>query len=199
MLIAVSAAATATVTAQEVEREILFEDNVTVGNETTITYHSVIEESPAEVEADIDLTLFVDDEEVGSTTITREILDGTEIRVNFTHTFESAGERRVRVDTVTRALGTEIEGGTQDTVNVSAAETDRETGNMTDTGAGNETDEQMDDAMDETSDEGMGEDGNETENETDDGGGEGQGLPGFTPLVALVSLVAGAVYVRRRG
>jgi len=190
-VVLVAALLTTTAAAQEVDREIQFEDNVTAGEETTVTFVSNVEESPAEVEADIDITLFVDDEEVDSTTITREITDGTEIRVNFTHTFESAGERQVRVETLTQALGTEREGSVEANVTVNAAggaETDgNETDAETDEGADNETTtDDGDDADNETDGEEDGEEGGDDS--------EGEGLPGFTAVVALVAVAVAAIH-----
>jgi hypothetical protein len=190
-------AATTAVSAQEINREIQFEDNVTVGEETTITFISNIEESPAEVEADVGITLLVDGEEVDSTTVTKEITDGTQIRVNFTHTFESAGERQVRVETLTQALGTEVEGSVESSVMVSEAGMGNET-DGTDADDGNETDE-TDAGMDDMNETDETED-NETEmtdNETDEGTGDGtesEGLPGFTAVVALISIAAAVAY-----
>jgi PGF-CTERM protein len=203
-VLAVSVTATTAVTAQEINRDIEFEDNVTVGEETTITYVSVIEQTPVEDTVDIDLTLFVDGEEVSTATTQEEIFNGAEIRVNFTHTFESAGEKQVRVETLSEVLGQEVEGSAESTVTVSGGEMEEET-NETDGEMDEGTDEEMDgeNETDEEMDEGTDgemEDGNETEeteNETDDESG-GEGLPGFTAVVALVSLVAGAAYVRKR-
>lgn len=194
-VVLVAALLTTTAAAQDVDREIQFEDNVTVGEETTVTYISNIHESPAEVEADIQITLFVDDEEIDSTTVTREITDGTQIRANFTHTFESAGERQVRVETLTQALGTEREGSVETTVTVNAAAGAETNGNETDTdeGADDEmTTDDGDDAGNET------DDGGTTDNETDgeEGGddSEGEGLPGFTAVVALVAVAVAAIH-----
>lgn len=199
-VLTVSVAATTAVTAQEINREVQFEDNVTAGEETTITYVSVIEQTPVEDTVDIDLTLFVDDEEVSTATTQEEIFNGAEIRVNFTHTFESAGEKQVRVETLSEVLGQEVEGSAEGTVTVSGGEMEEEM-NETDEEMDEGTDEEMDGEnetdgeMDEGTDEEM--DGeNETEETDDESGGEG--LPGFTAVVALVSLLAGAAYVRRR-
>lgn len=199
-VLTVSVAATTAVTAQEINREVQFEDNVKAGEETTITYVSVIEQTPVEDTVDIDLTLFVDDEEVSTATTQEEIFNGAEIRVNFTHTFESAGEKQVRVETLSEVLGQEVEGSAEGTVTVSGGEMEEEM-NETDEEMDEGTDEEMDGEnetdgeMDEGTDEEM--DGeNETEETDDESGGEG--LPGFTAVVALVSLLAGAAYVRRR-
>ena len=195
-VVLVAALATTTAAAQEIDREIQFEDNVTAGEETSMTFVSVVEESPAEVEADIGVTLLIDDEEVDSTTVTREILDGTEIRVNFTHTFESAGDKQVRVETLTQVLGQEVEGSAEATVTVNAAGGAETEGNETDTGtdegADNETVADDEDAGNETVDEEAT--GNETDGGTDGEDPEGEGMPGFTAVVALVAVAVAAIH-----
>jgi len=202
------------VAAQEVETEIQFEDEVTVGEETTITYVATVVETPMETTVETELTLSVDGEEIGIQTTEEEVFEGAELRTEFEHTFESSGEKEVTVDSVTRALGQEITDSTTATVTVAEAEED---GNETegDDGTDDGTDDSTDDGDTDDGDGGMDdaegdtEEGDGTDEVSDDGtddgtdssgdGDAGEGLPGFGAVVALVSLATVAVYTRRRG
>lgn len=215
-LVVVSAVGVTGVSAQEVETEIQFEDEVVAGEETTITYVANVIETPMETTVETELTLLVDGEEVQSVTSEEEVFEGAELRTEFNHTFESAGEKEITVESVTEALGQEITDSTTATVTVEAADDDggengMDDGNQTEDGTdggmddstsdGGDTDGEGDDSQDgmDNTDDGMDDetDGG-TEDETDGSQDDtGEGLPGFGVVVALVSLAAVAVYTSR--
>lgn len=225
-LVVVSVGGATGVAAQEVNTEIQFEDEVVVGEETTITYVANVVETPMETDVEVELTLLVDGEEVQTQTTEEEVFDGAELRTEFEHTFDSSGEKEVTVDSVTRAFGQEITDSTTATVSVTEAEdgdneteddgtgdsgTDDGTGDSTDSddtedgdggmeeSTGNETDDRTD--MEDGTEDGV--EDSETDGDTDTGtnteGGTSEGLPGFGAIAAIVSLAAVAVYTRRRG
>lgn len=216
LLVVVSAWGATGVAAQEVETEIQFEDVVVEGEETTITYVANVVETPMETDVEVELKLLVDGEEVQTVTTEEEVFEGAELRTNFTHTFESAGEKEITVDSVTRALGQEITDSTTATVTVTeAVEEDNETEDGTDDGTGDGADSgdsmengdedgmddgEGDDTTDDVSDDETGEGEDSTDDTDGSGDGDaGEGLPGFGAIAALVSLAAVAVYTRRRG
>lgn len=223
-LVVVSVGGATGVAAQEVNTEIQFEDEVVVGEETTITYVANVVETPMETDVEVELTLLVDGEEVQTQTTEEEVFDGAELRTEFEHTFDSSGEKEVTVDSVTRAFGQEITDSTTATVSVTEAEDgdneteddgtgdmDDGTGDSTDSddtedgdggmeeSTGNETDDSTD--MEDGTEDGV--EDSETDGDTDTGtnteGGTSEGLPGFGTIAAIVSLAAVAVYTRRRG
>lgn len=221
-LVVVSVGGATGVAAQEVNTEIQFEDEVVVGEETTITYVANVVETPMETDVEVELTLLVDGEEVQTQTTEEEVFDGAELRMEFEHTFDSSGEKEVTVDSVTRAFGQEITDSTTATVSVTEAEdgdneteddgtgdsgTDDGTGDSTDSddtedgdggmegSTGNETDDSTD--MEDGTEDGV--EDSETDDGTDTEGGTSEGLPGFGAIAAIVSLAAVAVYTRRRG
>lgn len=223
-VVAISVVGATSVAAQEVETEIQFEDEVVVGEETTITYVANVVETPMETDVEVELTLLVDGEEVQTQTTEEEVFDGAELRTEFEHTFDSSGEKEVTVDSVTMAFGQEITDSTTATVSVTEAEDgdneteddgtgdmDDGTGDSTDSddtedgdggmeeSTGNETDDSTD--MEDGTEDGV--EDSETDGDTDTGtnteGGTSEGLPGFGAIAAIVSLAAVAVYTRRRG
>lgn len=185
---------TAAVSAQDADREIQFEDEVTVGEETVITYVSTVQDSPIETTAEVELTLSIDGEEIETSTEEEEIAEGAEIVREFTHTFDSAGEKDVRIDSFTEVLGQTVEETTEATVSVAAGEDDEVDDEADDEEMddGDTDDEMVDD--EEVDDEEM--DDGDTDDETMDD--EEEGLPGFTAVVALISLAAVAAYRRQR-
>jgi len=213
VVVLVSAFFVTGVTAQEVETEIQFEDEVVEGEETTITYVSTVVETPVETDVDVDLDLLVDGEMVDSVSTEEEVFEGAELRTEFTHTFESAGEKEVTVEAAARAsrfapeatdsttatvtvLAAEDEGtdgDTEDEVNDSDVTDEDEEGEAT----GNDTDE-TDSEVEETETE--AETGTETQDDGEaDDNDESEGLPGFGFLTALLCLsVVTAVLVRSR-
>ena len=219
-LVVVSVGGATGVAAQEVNTEIQFEDEVVVGEETTITYVANVVETPMETDVEVELTLLVDGEEVQTQTTEEEVFDGAELRTEFEHTFDSSGEKEVTVDSVTRAFGQEITDSTTATVSVTEAEDgdneteddgtgdmDDGTGDSTDSddtedgdggmeeSTGNETDDSTD--MEDGTEDGVEDD--QTDDGTDTEDGTSEGLPGFGAIAAIVSLAAVAVYTRRRG
>lgn len=177
--------------AQEVESDIRFDDEVVVGEETTITYVSTVVETPADVEADIQVELIVDGERVEDFSTQAEVFEGAELETDFTHTFESAGEKRVTVEataTVSRftpdltetttANVTVLEAG--DNGNVSGAQEEPEADGV----------ENTEDTAGET----------DGEDETETGTEAAEGLPGFTVVTVIFSLVlAVSVAARKEG
>jgi hypothetical protein len=117
-ILVLSVTAMTAVSAQETNRDLEFENDVTVGEQTTITYVIKINETPVEDDADIEATLFVDGRSIQTKTKTEQIYDGAEIRIHFPHTFNSGGIRDVRVESTTQILGQQVEGSAEDTVSV---------------------------------------------------------------------------------
>jgi len=218
VVVLVSALSVTGVAAQEVETEIQFEDEVVEGEETTITYVSTVVETPVETDVDVDLDLLVDGEMVDSVSTEEEVFEGAELRTEFTHTFESAGEKEVTVEAAARAsrFAPEATDSTTATATVLAAEDEGTDGDAEDEvndsdvtdedeereTTGNDTDE-TDSEVEETETETEAETGTETQddgeaddNDESDGG---EGLPGFGFLTALFCLsVVTAVLVRSR-
>ena len=185
-VIIVSVAGATGVTAQEVETEIQFEDEVVVDEETTVTYVANVVETPVETNVEVELTLLVDGEEVRTQTTEEEVFDGAELRTEFAHTFDSSGEKEVTVDSVTEVFGQRITDSTTETVTVMAEDdgdgTEDGVGNGTGEGsAGNSTGGSADDGdMEEGTGDGIGDDtaggvSNQTESTTDEmeDGGDG--------------------------
>lgn len=215
VVILVSALSVTGATAQEVETEIQFEDEVVEGEETTITYVSTVVETPVETDVDVDLDLLVDGEEVDSLSTEEEVFEGAEIRTEFTHTFESAGEKEVTVEAVASVsrLTPDATDSTTATVPVMAAEekgtdgdTDGEVNDTYGTDEGGEAEATENDT--DATDNEPADTETETDTETEDGDGEAgdsneidesEGLPGFGFLTALLCLsVVTAVLVRSR-
>lgn len=184
LTVALFLAASGAVSAQEIDRQITFEEEVVAGEPTNVTYTAVIQESPVETTAQTELTLYVDDEEVEVLEKEDEIFEGSELTTVFNHTFEESGERTVRVDSYAEVLGQEVEGTTEATVEVQAPEMEEE--DDSEEMDGNDTAE-----MEPAGNESTSEDG-----EDEDGGGEG--LPGFTALAAMLATTAFALNVRRK-
>ena len=182
------------VTAQEVENDIEFEDEVVAGEETTITYTSTVVETPAEMEAEIELDLLVDGKEVDGFSTEGEISEGAVLRTDFDHTFVSSGERRVTVEATATVsgFGPELTDSTTANVTVLGADsggvTERETGSAEQGGS-------ADGGVGETYDEGEGGGGTGT------GTPEGLPLPGFTPVAVVFGLilVALALVTEKKG
>lgn len=203
VVVVVSAFFTTGAAAQEVETEIQFENEVVEGEETTITYVSTVVETPVETDVDVDLELLVDDEEVETLSTEEEVFEGAEIRTEFTHTFESAGEKEVTVEAVASVsrLTPDATDSTTATVTVLAAEegTDRDTEGVNDTDA---TDEEVEETENDTGTTDNEVEETEAGTETQDGddeAGDAEGLPGFGFLTALLCLsVVTAVVVRSR-
>ena len=177
--------------AQEVESDIRFDDEVVVGEETTITYISTVVETPADVEADIEVDLLVDGERVDTFSTQADVFEGAELETDFTHTFESAGEKRVTVEataTVSRFTPDLTE---TTTANVTVLEAG-DNGDVSDAKEEPEADgvETTEDTAGET----------DGEDETGTGTEAAEGLPGFTTVTVLFSLVlAVSVAVRKEG
>jgi len=207
VFVTVTATSVGGVTAQEIGLDIEFEEDVTVGNETSITHVATVEEASAEVDAEVDLTMFVNGEEVDSKTFEERIVEGKTVRTEFTHTFESGGENEVSFDGVVSALGQELEDSVTETVEVESDEEMSEDDSMEEM---DENESEHDDSIEEMGeneseqDDSMGSDStdgeseNDTEGTEDDGSEDEEGLAGFGFIAAIASLLFGGELLRRR-
>lgn len=213
VVVLVSAFSVTGAAAQEVETEIRFEDEVVEREETTITYVSTVVETPVETDVNTEVTLMVDGEEVDSLSTEEEVFEGAEIRTEFTHTFESAGEKEVTVEAVASVsrFAPEATDSTTATVTVMSAEdegtdggTDGEVNDTTDEDEEVEATENDKGATENEADEtetGKGTEAKEGDGEAgdDDESDDGEGLPGFGFSTALLCLsVVTAVLVRSK-
>lgn len=113
-----TATGTGGVAAQEIDLDIEFEDTVKAGEETTITHVATAVEASVEVDAEVELTLIVDGEEVETKSFEETIVEGETRRTNFTHTFDSPGEKEVTFEGTISALGQELSDSVTRTVRV---------------------------------------------------------------------------------
>ena len=204
-------------TAQEVETEIQFEDEVVKGEETTIAYFTTVVETPVETNVDTDVTLLVDGEVVETVSGQERVSEGAEIRTEFNHTFDSPGEKSVTVNgtAFVPPFGPELKDSTTATVAVLAADNEGGTAGGDSDEAGSSTANGSDDedetggernagGTDNDTEEGERDAGEATEDgsvpsddsaERTGGGSEseegGQGLPGFGVVTALLALAVG--------
>lgn len=211
VVVLVSAFSVTGAAAQEVETEIRFEDEVVEREETTITYVSTVVETPVETDVNTEVTLMVDGEEVDSLSTEEEVFEGAEIRTEFTHTFESAGEKEVTVEAVASVsrFAPEATDSTTATVTVMSAEDEGTDEEVNDTDATDEDEEveatendkgATENEADET-ETGKGTEAKEGDGEAgdDDESDDGEGLPGFGFSTALLCLsVVTAVLVRSK-
>jgi len=106
----------------EVDTEIQFEDEVRVGEETTIRPVATVDETPISAEVSVDLTMSIDGEEAETQSFEVRISNDTVIRRGFTHTFESPGTKQVGFRGVLSAQGQQVSGTISDEVEVLAEE-----------------------------------------------------------------------------
>jgi len=114
----VTATGTAGVAAQEIDLDIEFEEPVKAGEETTITHVATAVEASVEVDAEVELTLLVDGEEIRTRTFEETVVEGETRRTNFTHTFDTPGEKGVTFEGTISALGQELSDSVTRTVMV---------------------------------------------------------------------------------
>ena len=122
----------------EVDTEIRFEDEVRVGEETTIRPVATVEETPVSAEVSVDLTMLIGGEVIETQSFEEQISNDTVIRREFKHTFESSGRKQVVFRGVLSAQGQQVSGTISDEVDVLAEEDSEDTDGGTDEG-GNES------------------------------------------------------------
>lgn len=111
-------AASNTVAAQDMDHAIEFEDNVVAGEETTIVYMGTVYDPTVETTVTTDVEMSIDGSVVADRSYSMEMYDGVEIREEFTHTFDSAGEHEVEFTLTFTAFGQSRTASYTDTVDV---------------------------------------------------------------------------------
>lgn len=119
LLIAAGGFAMGVAAQDSLDLDLTVPDSATVGEETTIAGEVTVPELIGDHEADLEVRLLVDGEEVGSRTIT--IQDGETTSVEFAHTFEEAGERDVTLEANIEIGGQELAESVSILVDVSEA------------------------------------------------------------------------------